>query len=52
VPVFPADGLFDTRSETIAIDLPDLAPGHHVLMVRATDAAGNLGTGDAVLKVP
>ncbi|HWE34923.1 MAG TPA: hypothetical protein VG406_00005 [Isosphaeraceae bacterium] len=52
VPVFPADGLFDTRAETITVDLPDLAPGHHVLMVRATDAAGNLGTGDAVLNVP
>lgn len=51
VPVFPADGLFDGRRETIAIDLPDLAPGHHVLMVRANDAAGNLGTGDAVLTV-
>ena len=52
VPVFPTDGLFDTSSETIKIDLSDLSPGLHILMVRATDAAGNVGTGDAVLKLP
>jgi hypothetical protein len=47
VPVFPDDGMFDTPGETITIRLPDLKPGTHVLMVRATDAAGNVGTGDA-----
>ena len=51
VPIFPDDGLFDTPRETITIKLPDLKPGTHVLMVRATDAAGNTGTGDAVLAV-
>ena len=49
VPVFPDDGLFDTPAESITIPLPDLKPGTHVLMVRATDAAGNLGTGDLVI---
>jgi hypothetical protein len=49
--IFPDDGLFDTPNETIAINLPDLKSGTHILVIRATDAAGNIGTGDAVLQV-
>ena len=52
VPAFPADGLFDTPAETLAVDLPDLPPGFHVLVVRATDAAGNTGSADAILPGP
>jgi hypothetical protein len=51
VPIFPDDGLFDTLHEEITLALPDLKPGVHVLMVRATDAAGNVGSGDALLDV-
>ena len=50
-PVFPDDGLFDTPSETVTIPLPDLKTGTHILVVRATDAAGNVGTGDALIEV-
>ena len=50
VSVFPDDGLFDTPLETITIRLGDLKPGTHVLMVRGTDAAGNIGTGDALIE--
>lgn len=49
VSIFPDDGLFDTTSETITLSLPELKAGTHVLVVRATDAAGNTGTGDALL---
>jgi hypothetical protein len=49
VPVFPDDGLFDTPAERITLSLPDLKPGVHVLMLRATDSAGNVGTGDALV---
>ena len=49
---FPIDGLFDTRSETLSIPLPGLVAGTHVLTVRATDAAGNLGAGDIVVRIP
>ncbi len=50
--IFPDDGLFDTNRETITLALPNLKPGTHVLTVRATDAAGNLGAGDVVFKSP
>jgi hypothetical protein len=51
VSIFPDDGLFDSPSETITVSLPDLKPGSHILVIRATDAAGNIGTGDALIAV-
>jgi hypothetical protein len=51
VSVFPDDGLFDTPRERLTIDLPGLKSGSHILMVRATDAAGNVGNGDALIEV-
>jgi hypothetical protein len=50
-PVFAADGLFDTRRESIEIEVPDPGPGPHVLVVRGTDAAGNVGSADVVFTV-
>lgn len=50
VPVFPVDDLFDTPEESVRIDLSDVKGGSHVLMVRATDAAGNTGAGDAIFE--
>lgn len=49
--IFPEDGLFDSTSEKASLNLPDLKPGVHLLMVRATDAAGNVGSADALLTV-
>jgi hypothetical protein len=51
LPVFPDDGLFDSPQEKITLSLPGLKPGVHLLMVRATDSAGNLGSGDAIIRV-
>jgi len=50
-PVFPTDGLFDTKTETIQLTLDDLEPGAHVLVLRAQDQAGNVGAADLVLTV-
>ncbi len=47
-PLFPDDGLFDSRREEATIPIEELEAGTHVLMVRATDAAGNVGAGDLV----
>jgi hypothetical protein len=49
--IFADDGLFDTQNETVTISLSELTPGTHVLVVRATDAAGNIGAGDALVEV-
>ena len=50
-PIFPDDELFDSTRERITLALPDLAPGVHILMIKASDAAGNVGTGDLLLEV-
>jgi hypothetical protein len=50
--VFPDDGLFDATRERITLTLPELKPGTHVVVVRATDAAGNIGAADVVFRVP
>ena len=48
-PMFPDDEIFDSLREQITLSLPELASGVHILMVKATDAAGNIGTGDLLL---
>lgn len=50
-PLFPDDGLFDSPREQITLALPYLKPGVHLLMIRATDAAGNVGSGDSLIVV-
>ena len=49
-PIFPDDSLFDAQRETITLKLAELKSGTHVVMVRATDAAGNIGTADVVFE--
>jgi hypothetical protein len=51
VNVFPADGLFDTKSEKFLFKTEALRPGTYVLVLRVKDAAGNTGSGDVVFTV-
>lgn len=50
-PTFPDDQIFDAPRERVELSLPQLTPGTHILLVKATDAAGNVGTGDALVQV-
>jgi hypothetical protein len=49
--VFPQDGLFDSKAETFRFKTEALKPGAYVLVLRVKDAAGNIGSGDAVFTV-
>jgi sugar lactone lactonase YvrE len=48
--VFPTDGLFDSKSETFRFRTDVLRAGTHVLVLRVRDAAGNVGSGDIVVR--
>jgi hypothetical protein len=50
-PVFPTDGLFDSKSEQFRFKTAALRPGTYVLVLRVRDAAGNVGSGDVVFTV-
>lgn len=50
--LFPQDGLFDTREERFSLPLNLLPRGQSTVMVRATDARGNVGSSDVSVKVP
>jgi len=50
--VFPADGIFDARSESFAFKTGGLKAGAHVLVLKVTDAAGNVGSADVLFVVP
>jgi hypothetical protein len=50
VPVEAADGVIDSLREKFVLDLSNLAPGEHLLVVRAADSANNTGLAKVVLK--
>jgi hypothetical protein len=50
-PVFPTDGLFDSKAEQFRFKTAALRPGTYVLVLRVRDAAGNVGAGDVVFTV-
>ncbi len=45
VPIAPADGVSDSRTETYSISLGALRPGEHTVIVKVTDLLGNTGAG-------
>ncbi|HEY1336157.1 MAG TPA: hypothetical protein VGF59_01540 [Bryobacteraceae bacterium] len=49
-PVAAADGVIDSMREKFALDLSGLAPGEHLLVVRAADSANNTGVTKVILK--
>ena len=46
------DGIIDSQTETFTIKAQGLAPGEHVIALRAYDTAGNVGVGKAVVEIP
>lgn len=50
-PSYPLDDLFDTAREPFRIELQKLAPGEHVIAVRALDARHNLGSAELEITV-
>lgn len=43
---FPSDDLLDTANESFVLTLPALPTGSHIIAVRATDSAGNVGSSE------
>jgi hypothetical protein len=50
VPVDAADGVIDSQREKFTLDLTNLSPGEHLLVIRAADSAGNTGLAKVILK--
>jgi len=50
VPMDAADGAVDSLRERFSISLANLAPGEHVVVMRAADSAGNTGVAKVILK--
>jgi hypothetical protein len=49
--VFPSDGIFDSKTESFRFKTEALKSGSFVVVLRVTDAAGNIGSGDVVFTV-
>ncbi len=45
--IFPDDGIFDSKRETLLLHTNSLPAGEHTITIRVTDAAGNIGVGRA-----
>jgi len=45
------DGVVDSRLETFTVRVHNLKPGEHIIALRASDTAGNVGVGKAVVRI-
>jgi hypothetical protein len=50
VPVEAADGVIDSLRESFSLDLTNLPPGEHLVVVRAADSANNTGVAKVILR--
>ncbi len=50
VPVEAADGVIDSPREDFALDLANLPPGEHLVVIRVADGANNTGLAKVILK--
>ncbi|MGD0694588.1 MAG: hypothetical protein ABSB82_07000 [Terriglobia bacterium] len=46
------DGVVDSRIETFTVRVHNLGPGEHIIALRVSDTAGNVGVGKAVVRIP
>jgi hypothetical protein len=51
-PVFPKDGIIDSKSESFSYLSGELTPGEHVIAFRIYDQNDNAGMGKLVVKIP
>ena len=51
-PVFPKDGIIDSKSEPFSYLSGDLTPGEHVIAFRVYDQNDNAGMGKLVVRIP
>src|SRR5215471_6468035 len=51
-PVFPTDGIIDSKSESFSYVSGDLTPGEHVIAFRVYDQNDNAGMGKLVVRIP
>jgi len=50
VPMDAADGVIDSLREKFVLDLANLSPGEHLVVLRAADSANNTGVAKVILK--
>ncbi|MFC1717893.1 two-component regulator propeller domain-containing protein [Candidatus Poribacteria bacterium] len=48
-PIFPADKIFDSRAEIFSFPTDALKSGEHTVVIRVSDAAGNIGTAKTII---
>ena len=51
-PVFPKDGIIDSKSESFSYVSGDLSSGEHVIAFRVYDQNDNAGMGKLVVRIP